>query len=352
MRILMVGSGGREHALIRKLKESPRCEEIYCAPGNGGISKDAVCVDISAEDIDGIAAFAKEKNIDLVFVAPDDPLAAGMVDALEQAGIRAFGPRKNAAVIESSKVFSKNLMKKYGKNWVCWLIWIGIWQLADLFIHNNIIFAGPFDMALTLAGLLKDGDFWLSLFHSSLRICLGFLSAFCLGILLGSLGWAFPLVKEFLKPPMLMIRSVPVASFVILALIWIGSENLSVFISFLVVVPMIYGATLAGLENMDQKLLEMSQVFSMPFLKKVRYLFIPAVHPYLVSSCRTALGMSWKSGVAAEVIGIPKASIGEQLYYTKLYLDTSGLFAWTFSIILISAVFEFVFLTLLKKVRH
>ena len=203
----------------------------------------------------------------------------------------------------------KNLMKKYGKNWVCWLIWIGIWQLADLFIHNNIIFAGPFDMALTLAGLLKDGDFWLSLFHSSLRICLGFLSAFCLGILLGSLGWAFPLVKEFLKPPMLMIRSVPVASFVILALIWIGSENL-------------------------------------------RYLFIPAVHPYLVSSCRTALGMSWKSGVAAEVIGIPKASIGEQLYYTKLYLDTSGLFAWTFSIILISAVFEFVFLTLLKKVRH
>ena len=99
-------------------------------------------------------------------------------------------------------------------------------------------------------------------------------------------------------------------------------------------------------------LLEMSQVFSMPFLKKVRYLFIPAVHPYLVSSCRTALGMSWKSGVAAEVIGIPKASIGEQLYYTKLYLDTSGLFAWTFSIILISAVFEFVFLTLLKKVRH
>ena len=93
MRILMVGSGGREHALIRKLKESPRCEEIYCAPGNGGISKDAVCVDISAEDIDGIAAFAKEKNIDLVFVAPDDPLAAGMVDALEQAGIRAFGPK-------------------------------------------------------------------------------------------------------------------------------------------------------------------------------------------------------------------------------------------------------------------
>lgn len=114
MRILMIGSGGREHALIRKLKKSPRCEAIYCAPGNGGISKDAVCVNISVEDIGGVVSFAKENQIDLVFVAPDDPLAAGMVDALEAAGIRAFGPRKNAAVIESSKVFSKELMKKYG----------------------------------------------------------------------------------------------------------------------------------------------------------------------------------------------------------------------------------------------
>ena len=113
MKILMIGSGGREHALIRKLKESSRCEKVYCAPGNGGISRDAECVSIPVTDIDGVVSFAKEKAIDLVFVAPDDPLAAGMVDALEQAGIRAFGPHANAAVIESSKVFSKELMKKY-----------------------------------------------------------------------------------------------------------------------------------------------------------------------------------------------------------------------------------------------
>ncbi len=113
MDILMVGSGGREHALIRKLKESPKADKIYCAPGNGGISKDAECVDINAMDIEGMVKFAQEKKIGLVFVAPDDPLAAGMVDAMEAAGIRAFGPRKNAAVIEASKVFSKNLMKKY-----------------------------------------------------------------------------------------------------------------------------------------------------------------------------------------------------------------------------------------------
>lgn len=114
MNILVIGSGGREHAIVRKLKESPKTGRLWCAPGNGGIAADAECVNIGAMDIDGVVRFAQENPVDLVFVAPDDPLAAGMVDALEAAGIRAFGPRANAAVIESSKVFSKNLMKKYG----------------------------------------------------------------------------------------------------------------------------------------------------------------------------------------------------------------------------------------------
>lgn len=113
MKILVIGGGGREHAIIRKLKESPQAEKIFCAPGNGGISCDAECVDIKVSDIAGVVEFSKANGIDLVFVAPDDPLAAGMVDALENAGIAAFGPRANAAIIESSKVFSKNLMKKY-----------------------------------------------------------------------------------------------------------------------------------------------------------------------------------------------------------------------------------------------
>lgn len=113
MKILVIGGGGREHAIIRKLKESPRVTEVYCAPGNGGISRDAACVDIPVTDIEGIVTFSRDRKMDMVFVAPDDPLAAGMVDALEEAGIRAFGPRSNAAMIESSKVFSKDLMKRY-----------------------------------------------------------------------------------------------------------------------------------------------------------------------------------------------------------------------------------------------
>lgn len=112
--ILVVGGGGREHAIIRKLKESPRCGQIYCTPGNGGIACDARCFDVAANDVAGVVALAKSLKVHLVFVAPDDPLVAGMVDALETEGIAAFGPRANAAILEGSKVFSKQLMKQYG----------------------------------------------------------------------------------------------------------------------------------------------------------------------------------------------------------------------------------------------
>ncbi len=114
MKLMVIGSGGREHAVIRKLKENPDVETIYALPGNGGIAADAVCVDVGAKDIDGAVRFAKEHAIDFAVVTPDDPLVLGMVDALEAAGVPCFGPAKNAAVIEGSKVFSKNLMKKYG----------------------------------------------------------------------------------------------------------------------------------------------------------------------------------------------------------------------------------------------
>ena len=112
MKILVIGGGGREHAIIMKLAESPKVDKLYCAPGNGGISKFAECFDVAATDIEGQVALAKKLGVDMAVVAPDDPLVAGMVDAMNAAGIRTFGPAANAAVIEGSKVFSKDLMKK------------------------------------------------------------------------------------------------------------------------------------------------------------------------------------------------------------------------------------------------
>ncbi len=114
MKVLIVGGGGREHAIAWKVAKSPKVEKLYCAPGNAGIAQVAECVNIGVMDFEKLTAFAKEKDIDLTIVAPDDPLAAGAVDAFEEAGLRAFGPRKNAAILEGSKAFSKDLMKKYG----------------------------------------------------------------------------------------------------------------------------------------------------------------------------------------------------------------------------------------------
>lgn len=230
-----------------------------------------------------------------------------------------------------------------------WLLWIALWQAIAAMVRNPIIFVGPFEMLRALWDQLFDAVFWQTIGHSFGKISLGFLGAFATGLVLGSLAYRFPFLGELLEPFMSLIRSIPVASFVILALIWIGSGSLSVCISYLVVLPIVYVNTIAGLASTDPRLLEMARVFHMPALKKVRYIYVPALMPYLVSGCKTALGMSWKSGIAAEVIGIPDTSIGEQLYYSKLYLDTAGLFAWTFVIVVVSAVFEQLFLFLLKR---
>ena len=114
MKVMVIGGGGREHAIVKKLKENKSITELYCLPGNGGIARDAICVPVSATDIDGMVSFAREQRIDYAVVAPDDPLALGAVDRLEAAGVACFGPRQNAAIIESSKVFAKELMKRHG----------------------------------------------------------------------------------------------------------------------------------------------------------------------------------------------------------------------------------------------
>lgn len=225
--------------------------------------------------------------------------------------------------------------------------WILVWQTASLFIHNRIVFVGPADVIRSFFMLVPQPDFWRAVAGTFGRISLGFLAGFVCGAAFGGLAYRFPAVGEFLEPVVTLMKSIPVASFVILALIWIGSKNLAVFISFTVVFPTLYLNTAAGLASADPKLLEMAQVFSIRPLKRVRYIYIPALLPYLTSACRVALGMSWKSGVAAEVIGVPAHTIGENLYMAKIYLSTADLFAWTIVIILASALFEKVFLWIL-----
>lgn len=227
------------------------------------------------------------------------------------------------------------------------LFWLLLWQALSLALHNSIILVGPFEVIRALFGQALMADFWKTIAFSFGKITLGFLLAFAAGILTGGAACRFPLLEDFFKPVITFLKSVPVASFIILALIWIGSESLSVFIAFLVVFPIIYINTMAGIKSADPKLLEMAKVFRMPAEKKLLFIYRPALLPYLISGCRVALGMSFKSGIAAEVIGVPSHSIGEKLYMAKIYLGTAELFAWTLVIIVISAVFEALFLRLL-----
>lgn len=230
------------------------------------------------------------------------------------------------------------------------LFWIALWQIASLMIDNAIVLVGPVDVIRSFSVLLTQPDFWRSILQSFGNIVLGFLAAFLSGILMGILAYRFSFFKDFLEPLILLMKSIPVASFVILALIWIGSKNLSIFISFTVVFPVIYINTIAGLKSTDIKLLEMAQVFSIPPTRQISRIYLPALMPYLVSGCNIALGMSWKSGIAAEVIGVPTHTIGEHLYMAKIYLSTADLFAWTIVIILVSILFEKLFLNLMKRV--
>ncbi len=227
------------------------------------------------------------------------------------------------------------------------VIWLVLWQGAAALVHNRIIFVGPGEAALALVSQIGTEEFWRTIFSSFFRIAGGFTGAFLAGILTAALASCFSLLKEFLEPPVALLQSVPVASFVILALIWIGSENLSVLITCLVVFPVIYRNVLEGIRQTDRKMLEMAQVFRMSVWKKIWYLYRPAVMPYLLAGCRISLGMAWKSGVAAEVIGVPDHSIGEKLYMAKIYLSTAELFAWTFVIIVVSWIFERLFLQML-----
>ena len=161
-----------------------------------------------------------------------------------------------------------------------------------------------------------------------------------LGIFLAVLAYWSKTVEILIAPVIAVVKSTPVASFIILCLIWIPSRNLSVFISFLMVLPVIYTNILEGIQQTDSKILEMAKVFQVNPGRKIRYIYVSQVLPYFLSACRLSLGMCWKAGVAAEVIGVSSGSIGEKLYNAKIYLNIPDLFAWTIVIIVISFVFE------------
>lgn len=220
------------------------------------------------------------------------------------------------------------------------LAWILVWYIAAIAVDNSILLVTPMQALTELVSMLGDPRFYQTVALSLLRIGSGFLAGFATALILAALSSLHTLLEEVLSPVMTLLKVVPVASFVVLLLIWWGSSFLAVAICFVVVLPNIYINTLEGLKNTDRQLLEMAQVFRLSAKSKFFYIYRPAIAPFLYSSMKISLGMCWKSGVAAEVIGTPDHSIGEELYLSKIYLNTSGVLAWTAVIILLSVLFE------------
>ena len=225
---------------------------------------------------------------------------------------------------------------------------LGVWQAAAMIFDEALFLVTPVAVVQRLFELLPTVGFASAVGFSFSRIMAGFFLALVVGSVLAIAAGQFRLLEVGLWPFMHVIKSVPVASFIILCLIWLSSKSLSIFIGFLMVLPIIYTNMLHGIKSTDTKLLEMATLFRVGWGKKMKYIHLPHLKPYILSACSVSIGLAWKAGIAAEVIGIPSGSIGERLYEAKVYLSTADLFAWTAVIVLISVIFEKVFLRGLK----
>lgn len=222
--------------------------------------------------------------------------------------------------------------------------------LAAAYPNGALLLASPVSAVFRLVELLPAAAFWRAVGGSSLRIFGGFLLSCALAVVLAALAAGNQPLRELLDPLTAVMKAVPVASFVILALVWLDSGSLSLFISALVVFPPVYLNVLEGVRQTDGKLLELARVYRIPFRRRLWGIYLPQVLPHFRSAASLALGLCWKAGAAAEVIGLPAGTIGERLYTAKIYLQTPDLFAWTAVILILSAVFEGLFLAAVDKV--
>lgn len=229
------------------------------------------------------------------------------------------------------------------------VVWQTVSMLLSAYSDLEFLFASPLAVGKRLFSLLGEQDFLATVWFTFKRIAGGFFFAMILGVVLAILAGRFSLIEILLWPYMVTIKSVPVASFVIFILICVGSSSLSVFISALMVLPIVYTNTLAGIHSTDKELDQMAEVFKIPFWKRMLYVKLPQVKPFFMSGVTVALGLSWKSGVAAELIGQPDGSIGEALYLSRIWYMMDDLFCWTIVIILLSFAFEKLVLFLFER---
>ena len=229
------------------------------------------------------------------------------------------------------------------------LTWLLVWQgasmaFAALWPHGELLLASPLAALARLAELACTAPFWRTVARSAASILGGFLLSCAAGTVLAALSARWRAAEELLYPLVAVVKAVPVVSFIILALVWLRPSSLPLFIAGLMVFPPVYLNVLSGIRSADRKLMEMARVFRVPLGRQLTGIYLPAVLPYFRSAASLGLGLCWKSGVAAEVIGLSAGTVGEALYTSKVYFLTPDLFAWTAVIVAVSAAFEKLFL--------
>lgn len=218
--------------------------------------------------------------------------------------------------------------------------WILLWQYAADRLDQSVLLPRPGRVLKAFAELVKSERFGTILRSSLLHIATGFAAALVIGCLLAVLCRFSDLAAAIMIPPMKLVKTVPVVSFIILLLLWVKPERISVVISFLIVLPVVYENVSRGVRETPESMVDMARIFRVPLLRRLRFLYLPNAVPYATAAVSSGLSLCWKAGIAAEIIGLSKDSIGRQLYDAKLYLDTENLFAWTIVVILVSVVME------------
>ena len=223
---------------------------------------------------------------------------------------------------------------------------LAVWEIASRLIGEELFLPSPISVLEALVASAVDLSFWSAVLFTIERIILGFIISLSSAVILAFLSYRWRILGILLEPIVKVVRATPVASIVILILVWVRSRNLSVVISFMMVFPVVYQNVLKGLCDTDRNLIEMADAYRIRTLKRIRYIYLPYLVPYLESAISISLGLAWKSGIAAEVIGLPDGSIGERVYEAKIYLSMPDLFASTVTVIILAFVFERVFLYL------
>ena len=231
-------------------------------------------------------------------------------------------------------------------------VYLLIWQVASWFVGSELLLPTPATTLNRFFTLLTDAQSWRTVGLSMARIMGGYLFGVLGGIVLGWLTAQVPFANTLLAPLRSIVKATPVTSFILLALLWLRSTMVPLFIAFLMVLPIVWANALEAILQVDEQLLEMARVFRFGRAKTFARVYLPSVLPQLLAACTTALGFAWKSGVAAEIIALPKRSIGYMLYEAKLAIETVDLFAWTLLIILLSMLLEMLLVRALRRIRH